>query len=95
MVRRPFISIEIQAEPSHSHPLGRREAAKLRQFSQAPSHPVGPKILQRSNFSFKSQLFESENFGKDVLDPLKLLNKICSLQLNEIFPELVIALKIF
>ena len=41
------------------------------------------------------KMIHKQNFGKDALDPLQLLNKICSLQLNEIFPELVIALKIF
>ena len=42
------------------------------------------------------EMIHKQNFGKDALDPLQLLNKIiCSLQLNEIFPELVIALKIF
>ena len=43
------------------------------------------------------KMIHKRNFGKDALNPLQLLNKICSLQLNEIFPELVnvIALKIF
>ena len=41
------------------------------------------------------KMIHKQNFGKDALDPLQLFNKICSLQLNEIFPELVIALKIF
>ena len=41
------------------------------------------------------KMIHKQNFGKDALDPLQLLIKICSLQLNEIFPELVIALKIF
>ena len=36
-----------------------------------------------------------QNFRNDAIEPLKHLDKIYSLQLNDIFPELLIPLKIF
>ena len=57
-----------------------------------PQYPNRPRKLRRDGFC---EGFLEQNFGKDTINPLKLLNNMYSLQFDEIFPELFIALKAF